>query len=205
MTSRMGRFARGLFYLLQIDDLRALARAFAEDDVGWSAQVQHDAEQPVFHKLLDGDEATVWLICWMPGPRTGLHDHDGSAGAVHVVAGAVRERRVVEGGAPGSRLVTAGEGFLFGPDAIHGVRHAGRSPAVTIHAYSPPLRGMGAYQRRSRRHPAGASGCRRTSSSACPPTCRRSGACPGRLIWDRLHLVRRRLRTGMSMGLAFAA
>ena len=25
------------------------------------------------------------------------------------------------------------------------MRHAGRSPAVTIHAYSPPLRGMGAY------------------------------------------------------------
>ena len=130
---------------LQIDDLRALARAFAEDEGAWAAQVRHDASRRIFHKLLDGDEATVWLICWMPGHDTGLHDHDGSSGAVHVVAGAVRERRVVDGGAPVSRLVAAGEGFTFGPDAIHGVSHAGRAPAVTIHAYSPPLRGMGAY------------------------------------------------------------
>jgi len=58
----------------------------------------------------------------------------------------VRERRVVDGGAPVSRLVAAGEGFTFGPDAIHGVSHAGRAPAVTIHAYSPPLWRMGAYE-----------------------------------------------------------
>jgi hypothetical protein len=45
----------------------------------------------------------------------------------------------------GSRTVAAGGGFDFGPDAIHGVRHAGTEPAVTIHAYSPALRGMGAY------------------------------------------------------------
>lgn len=31
------------------------------------------------------------------------------------------------------------------PNAIHRVLHAGEGPAVTIHAYSPPLRRMGAY------------------------------------------------------------
>jgi hypothetical protein len=30
-------------------------------------------------------------------------------------------------------------------DAIHRVLHAGDGPAVTIHAYSPPLRKQGAY------------------------------------------------------------
>jgi hypothetical protein len=32
------------------------------------------------------------------------------------------------------------------PIAIHRVLHAGDGPAVTIHAYSPPLRRMGAYR-----------------------------------------------------------
>jgi hypothetical protein len=31
------------------------------------------------------------------------------------------------------------------PSAIHRVLHAGSAPAVTIHAYSPPLRRTGAY------------------------------------------------------------
>jgi hypothetical protein len=31
------------------------------------------------------------------------------------------------------------------PSAIHRVLHAGTGPAVTVHAYSPPLRRMGAY------------------------------------------------------------
>ena len=32
------------------------------------------------------------------------------------------------------------------PVAIHRVLHAGGQPAVTIHAYSPPLRRTGAYR-----------------------------------------------------------
>ena len=130
---------------LRIDDLHALARSFGGDEAAWAPFVRHDAERRSFHKLLDGDAATVWLICWMPGHDTGLHDHDGSSGAVHVVAGAVLEQRLLASGAPESRLVLAGGHFDFGPDTVHRVRHAGSAPAVTIHAYSPPLRGMGAY------------------------------------------------------------
>jgi predicted metal-dependent enzyme (double-stranded beta helix superfamily) len=130
---------------LPVEDLHALARAFAEDEEAWREHVRHDAGRRTFHKLLDGDEATVWLICWMPGHDTGLHDHDGSSGAVRVVAGAVHEQRLDADG-PVSRLVGAGEAFDFGPDVIHGVRHAGSAPTVTVHAYSPPLRGMGAYR-----------------------------------------------------------
>jgi hypothetical protein len=36
--------------------------------------------------------------------------------------------------------------FVVPPTAIHRVRHAGSAPAVTIHAYSPPLRRTGAYR-----------------------------------------------------------
>ena len=36
--------------------------------------------------------------------------------------------------------------FAFGAADIHRVAHAGGGPAVTIHAYSPPLWRMGAYE-----------------------------------------------------------
>lgn len=130
---------------LSIKDLRALARSFTFDGASWRPYVAHDPHRRIFRKLADTDAATVWLICWMPGQDTGLHDHDGSSGAVEVLAGAVREERLCPDGSIASRVVRAGGRFHFGPDAIHGVRHAGDEPAVTLHAYSPPLRGMGAY------------------------------------------------------------
>jgi len=76
---------------------------------------------------------------------TGYHDHDLSSGAVAVTAGCVREERLVLGGAPRARTVAAGESFTFGAADIHRVSHAGAEPAVTLHAYSPPLWRMGSY------------------------------------------------------------
>jgi hypothetical protein len=63
-----------------------------------------------------------------------------------VLAGAVREDRLVLGGGTVSRLAAAGESFTFAASDIHRVVHAGDVPAVTIHAYSPPLWRMGAYE-----------------------------------------------------------
>jgi hypothetical protein len=40
----------------------------------------------------------------------------------------------------------ARESFTVEPTAIHRVLHAGEGAAVTIHAYSPPLRRTGAYR-----------------------------------------------------------
>jgi hypothetical protein len=77
---------------------------------------------------------------------TGFHDHDRSAGAVAVAQGAVVEDRLVLGRAPTSRTVGAGAAFSFAASDIHRVRHGGAGPAVTIHAYSPPLWRMGAYE-----------------------------------------------------------
>ena len=54
---------------LQIDDLGALARSFAEDEAAWAPQVRHDASRRIFHKLLDGDEATVWADLLDARPR----------------------------------------------------------------------------------------------------------------------------------------
>jgi hypothetical protein len=58
----------------------------------------------------------------------------------------VCEERLVLGGPPATRTAAAGEAFTFGPADIHRVSHAGGEPAVTLHAYSPPLWRMGAYE-----------------------------------------------------------
>ena len=42
-------------------------------------------------------------------------------------------------------LIGPGRTFTLPPTAIHRVLHAATGPAVTIHAYSPPLTRMGAY------------------------------------------------------------
>jgi hypothetical protein len=91
------------------------------------------------------DEVGVWLICWMDDHDTGFHDHDISSGAVAVVQGEVREERLVLGGAPRARLYRPGDAFDFAASDIHRMSHAGGGPAVSIHAYSPPLVRMGAY------------------------------------------------------------
>jgi hypothetical protein len=39
----------------------------------------------------------------------------------------------------------AGQVFDFDSSDIHRVKHSGSAPAVTLHAYSPRLRRMGAY------------------------------------------------------------
>ncbi len=47
---------------------------------------------------------------------------------------------------PQTRTLGAGATLTIPPTAIHRVLHAGEAPAVTIHAYSPPLTRTGAYR-----------------------------------------------------------
>lgn len=94
--------------------------------------------------LYRDDHVDVWLLCWTCGSDTGWHDHDGSAGAVRVVTGALTESNPRIGGAHVAVVMPAGSSFSFGPDHIHRLTGtAARS--VSIHAYSPPLQRMGRY------------------------------------------------------------
>ena len=88
----------------------------------------------------------AWVICWSEDQDTGFHDHDTSAAAITVVSGQVREDRLTLGAALRSRVLSSGTTFTVPPVAIHRVLHAGDVPAVTVHAYSPPLRRTGAYR-----------------------------------------------------------
>ena len=127
-------------------ELEVFVRDLAGRPELWERLVSHDPDARVYEELLRDEHVAVWLICWMHDQDTGFHDHDISAGAVAVAAGAVREDRLLLGGAPASRIVAAGEALHFQPSDIHRVQHAGDGPAITIHAYSPPLWRMGAYE-----------------------------------------------------------
>ena len=115
----------------------------------WLHLVRHDPDERVYEELLRDNHLAVWLICWMDDHDTGFHDHDRSAGAVGVASGSVVEDRLLLGRPPASRAFGAGAAFSFAASDIHRVRHGGDGPAVTIHAYSPPLWRMGAYEIRA--------------------------------------------------------
>ena len=126
-------------------DLHDLVAGLAADPEPWAHLVRHDPAQRVFTCLRLDAQVEIWLICWMPGHDTGFHDHDLSSGAVAVAQGQVVEERLRLGGPPEIRRYVPGDVFDFSPVDIHRVTHAGTTPATTIHAYSPPLRRMGAY------------------------------------------------------------
>jgi len=148
MTKGIEDIARPHGHDLSDEQLLAVANGIAAQPALWSHHVEHDPRQRTYKQLLRDEHLDVWLLCWSHDHDTGFHDHDLSAGAVAVVAGSVREERLVLGrppDAPISRLAPAGSSFYFGASDIHRVLHAGTEPAVTIHAYSPPLVRMGSY------------------------------------------------------------
>jgi hypothetical protein len=78
----------------------------------------------------------------LPGQSTGFHDHGESSGAFVVATGVLEEHR------PGEQAVEIypGESRTFSPDYTHDVRNASLAPAISIHAYSPPLNEMNEYE-----------------------------------------------------------
>jgi len=108
---------------------------------------------------LDGDdEVDVWLISWVPGHRTELHDHGGSLGALTLLSGSLDEFRW-DGERLRSRRLEAGDQAGFPLGWVHDVVWAPRGesatvtslsepqePSLSVHAYSPPLTVMSYYE-----------------------------------------------------------
>jgi mannose-6-phosphate isomerase-like protein (cupin superfamily) len=126
--------------------LERFAAALAADPARWRHLVRHERDTRVYEQIFGDERVNAWLICWSDNQDTGFHDHDESAGGIAVIAGRVREERLVIGSPALVRKLSAGACFNVPASAIHRVLHAGTEPAVTIHAYSPPLTRMGAYR-----------------------------------------------------------
>jgi len=127
------------------DTLRLLVRDIAARPALWRPLVTVDAESRRFEQLWRDEHVDVWVISWMHGHDTGFHDHDLSQGAVAVVEGALLEERLVLQGLPLVRRHCAGAVFDFDASHVHRMTKDTGAPAVSIHAYSPPLWRMGTY------------------------------------------------------------
>jgi Cysteine dioxygenase type I len=126
-------------------ELHALVLEIARDEGAWRHLVRHDQNRRNYAEITRQEGVGIWVISWMDDHDTGFHDHDISSGAVAVVEGRLREERMRVGGGPMELVYGAGEAFDFAASDIHRMSHAGGGPAVSIHAYSPPLWRMGAY------------------------------------------------------------
>jgi quercetin dioxygenase-like cupin family protein len=130
---------------LSLEELTTFVENLAADAARWQRFVRHDRDRRVYELIWEGAEVNAWLICWSEDHDTGFHDHDTSAAAITVIDGHVREDRLRLNGEPRTTVSGAGTTITVAPNAIHRILHAGSGPAVTIHAYSPPLVRTGAY------------------------------------------------------------
>jgi len=126
-------------------ELRELVTRIAADPERWRPLVSHETGDRHFEQLWRDDEVDVWVISWANGNDTGFHDHDVSSGAVAVVEGELVEERLTIGGIPRRVAYRAGDRFTFDPSHVHRMHNETPRLAVSIHAYSPPLRALGAY------------------------------------------------------------
>jgi mannose-6-phosphate isomerase-like protein (cupin superfamily) len=131
---------------LTIEELERFVADLAATPERWQQHVRHSDDMRVYELICDEEDVNAWVICWSTDQDTGFHDHDRSAAGIAVISGEVREDRLRMGSSPSSRVIQGGSTFTVPPTAIHRVLHAGERPAVTIHAYSPPLTRTGAYR-----------------------------------------------------------
>jgi mannose-6-phosphate isomerase-like protein (cupin superfamily) len=131
---------------LDIEDLERFVAGLAAAPERWQHHVRHCEDVRVYELIWDDEDVNAWVICWSEDQDTGFHDHDVSGAAVAVLSGEVREDRLRVDGSPRTRVVPGGCTFTVPSTAIHRVLHAGSGPAVTIHAYSPPLTRTGTYR-----------------------------------------------------------
>jgi rhodanese-related sulfurtransferase/mannose-6-phosphate isomerase-like protein (cupin superfamily) len=123
------------------EELANIVSRFASSD-GWLNQVRLRKELRWYERLYHGPDYDIWAITWMPGQSTGFHDHGESSGAFVVATGILEEHR------PGEQTLVMyqGEPRAFGPAYAHDVRNESLAPAISIHAYSPPLEEMNEYE-----------------------------------------------------------
>ena len=105
------------------------------------------------HRVFRSDLCEMLVLCWLPGHRTAIHDHNGSYGAIRICEGAMEEEifRLNEAGeVEFETMHLRAAGDVTGTDVpdIHRIGNAEQSAErmITIHVYAPPLRVINTYQ-----------------------------------------------------------
>ena len=123
-----------------------------QEDARWTHQLPVADLAGSLHGSLHADlaDAEVWLLSWLPGQGTPLHDHGSSSGAYAVARGSLTERVVAaRAGRPPHQStadLAAGRVRYFGPHHVHQVVNTLHEPAVSVHVYSPGLTVMNTYR-----------------------------------------------------------
>jgi predicted metal-dependent enzyme (double-stranded beta helix superfamily) len=134
---------------VRLDHL-AIATRYAAAPEQWPVAPRFNPVDRWYHRLASADDHEVWLLTWLPGQGTDLHDHGGSSGAFLVSGGTLTEETVTltPGGPPRvtTRELGDGAGRRFGPRHIHRVTNRSARPATSIHVYGPALATMTRYR-----------------------------------------------------------
>lgn len=131
---------------LNLEQLDRLVRQITEDKSLWEPLIVVDEERRRYRLLFEDDRIDVWVLSWMPGQGTGFHDHDQSGVALICAQGSVIERQMLLPSGATRIEMTPGVSRQGGAGYIHSVAYASGSPAISIHAYSPPLVLVGQYK-----------------------------------------------------------
>jgi hypothetical protein len=116
-------------------------RRVAARPESWRALARFTSPERWYHRLHRAEGYEVWLLTWLPGQGTEIHDHGGSAGAFTVVEGTLSEETF-----PGARRLPVGGLRSFGPRYAHRVSNRGTEPALSVHAYGPALASQNYYR-----------------------------------------------------------
>jgi hypothetical protein len=133
-------------------DHLATAARLAADPESWPVAPRFSLTARWYHRIVAEPDSEAWLLTWLPGQGTELHDHGGSAGALYVLSGRLTEevvtRRTLNHPGPvvTTREIAGGSGHRFGPRHIHRVTNHTGQPAISIHVYGPALRTMTRYE-----------------------------------------------------------
>lgn len=96
--------------------------------------------------LFRSDAYEVRVLSWEFDQSSGWHDHGGSSGGFVVTRGCLFETsRGADLVSVEERQFVSGDGGGFGPEHVHDVGFVDGKPAVSIHAYSPPLTNLTLY------------------------------------------------------------
>lgn len=130
---------------LDLSQLRGLVKSIAGQPELWVPLAVVDPARRRYRLIYEDERIDVWVLSWMPGQGTGFHDHDNSSVALMCVQGAILEKQLRLPTGSSNVNMSPGTVRTGGPGYIHSVTHLEGQPAVSLHAYSPPLKQVGQY------------------------------------------------------------
>lgn len=105
------------------------------------------------NRVMKNEYVEMLVLCWRPGQKTVIHDHDGSHGAVRVCEGVLWEtvfKQDDDGTLRYDSSYERREGEVTGADVpdIHqlGNPEISGQDLITVHIYAPPLGRLNAYK-----------------------------------------------------------